>query len=162
MIGNSSHSFMVKYYIESISGCIFVYNTSTDHWIIKSPDHVLDPQYLDELLNNQSLRDENFRSIGKVKAQGILNSQFKDLEEIWEWNGDLYKSGKNLSLGNTSYHIIYYQGSVYPIKAYIANIDSFILRKGKLGRFTVSAKDCAPIYKLTKSGEWQSYGQTII
>lgn len=159
---NSSHSFMIKYYIDSNSGCIFVYNEDTDHWIMKSPDHLLDTSYRAQLLNDSDLRNSNFKTIGKVRAQRILIDQYRDLEEIWEWNGDLYKSGKNLISGDTSYNIIYYQGSIYPIRAYIIKTDSFILRKGKMGRFTVSAKDCAPIYKAGKNGEWQSYGQTII
>ena len=150
---------MVHYYSDR-NNVIYVYNTETDHWIVKSP---VGPTETLALLNSGTSSEElELKKIGKTRACNYLNKQYKDIQETWEYSGVIYKSGKNLITADTSYYIVYYQGNVYPVKSFRMSSGSFILRNGKHNQFEVKVIHCAGIYKKNQDGSYSVYGRTII
>lgn len=156
---------MIKYYINKQTDCIYVYNTQTGHWIIKSPKILgnLEKSTLDSLNQSSSgVGMANLVSIGRLKAVEKLNKQYHNIKDTWEYNGEKFACGDNLQMGSPDYFILYYLGKTYPVRYYITSTDTYVLREGKYGRISVSAKYCAPIFKITKTGEMVAYGKTII
>lgn len=155
---------MIQYHLNKETYCIYVYNTLTDHWVIRSPEQLKyrELDTLSELNSGKSREDFQLISIGKTKAMTILNEQYKDIEETWEYAGRTFGSGSNLITGDSSYFILYYQGNTYPVQYYVTSTDTYVLRSGKSERFSVSAKNCSPIYEILSDGTTVSYGKTFI
>lgn len=154
---------MIKYYINKHTHCIYVYNTNTGHWIIKSPKMLGNQEKSNlEFLNAGNNPTTDLVSIGRLKAVEKLNNQYRDIQDTWEYEGEKFTCGNNFQIGSRDYFILYYLGKTYPVRYYITTTDTYVLREGKYGRITVSAKNCAPIYKINKKGEMEAYGITII
>lgn len=156
---------MIYYYIGRDS-CIYIYNSNTDHWTVKSPKVIYkNSDFLLGSLNYSDIKPEEveLKKIGKTRAYTFLNNQYKDIEDTWEYSGIIYKSGKNITSDENKYNIVYYLGRTYPVISYRKSTNTFILREGKEGRFEVSVINCAEIWR-KDPGEttYSIYGKTII
>lgn len=151
---------MIHYYKDK-NNVIYIHNTDTAHWTVKSPVEI--KEILSILNSEEECPEElGLKKIGKTRAYNFLNNQYKDIQETWEYSGVTYMSGKNLITADTSYHIVYYLGKVYPVKSFRQSSNSFILRDGKHGQFEVKVTHCAGIYKKNQDGTYSVYGRTII
>lgn len=157
--------FMIYYYI-SVDSCIYIYNSNTDHWIVKSPRVIYkNCDLFLSSLNYGNIKPEelNLKKIGKTRAYKFLNNQYKDIEETWEYSGMIFKSGMNITSDENKYNIVYYHGKTYPVISYKKSTNTFILREGKEGRFEVNVKNCAEIWrKIPGDITYSIYGKTII
>lgn len=167
IIGLSSFFFkiMIYYYIGSDS-CIYIYNSDTDHWTVKSPKVIFkNSDSLLGSLNYGGIKPDELelKKIGKTRAYIFLNNQYRDIEDTWEYSGMIYKSGKNITSDENKYNIVYYQGKTYPVISYKKSTNTFILKDGRNGRFEVSVINCAEIWR-KNSGEiiYSIYGKTNI
>lgn len=149
------------YYLGS-NGLIYYYNPATDHYRLKSPKPI-----------SREIKEPDFyKSLGKSEADKLLNEQYKDIEEIWEYNGEQFKSGKNFakdSLGKhikgkshyegEKYALVYYRGGVFQVEFYRADLDLFVLKNMRANKrtFYIHARYCSPIYKIIR-GRQLEYG----
>ena len=149
------------YYLGS-NGLIYYYNPATDHYLLKSPKPI-----------SREIKEPDFyKSLGKSKADKLLNEQYKDIEEIWEYNGEQFKSGKNFakdSLGKhikgkshyegEKYALVYYRGGVFQVEFYRADLDLFVLKNMRSNKrtFYIHARHCSPIYEILR-GRQLEYG----
>ena len=79
---------MIYYYIGR-DLCIYIYNSNTDHWIVKSPKVIYNnSDILLDSLNYEKIKPEELelKKIGKTRAYNFLNNQYRDIEDIWEYS----------------------------------------------------------------------------
>lgn len=140
------------YYLGS-NGLVYYYNPETDHYRLKSPkpEEIKEPEF--------------YKFLGQSDADRLLNKQYQDICEIWEYNGDVYKSGMNFGKDELSHHIhgkshykgeqyalVYYRGGVFRVEFYRPDLDLFVLKNmrsnNRKKNFFIHARYCSPIYKI--------------
>lgn len=153
---------MIHYYLDP-NNCVYIYNSDTDHWMVKSP-RVFYQQSSDLWSLNSGIMPEDLglRKVGKTRAYSFLVKQYKDIEDFWEYAGMSFKTGESITKDESSYHIVYYLGNAYPVKSYRKITNTFILRTGKTEQIEVNVINCSEILRKDSNGCYSIYGRTII